>query len=85
MRILYLKRFSKRCKKLPKEIQKLTKEKEKLFRKNPFNPMLNTHKLHGLLDGFYAFSIKYNYRVIFEFADEETVRFYDIGTHDIYY
>ena len=84
MKILYLPRFEREYKKLPVDIQRLAEAKEKIFRKNPFNRQLKTHKLHGELLEFWAFSVNYSYRVIFDFHDERTVRFYSIGNHDVY-
>lgn len=84
MKILYLPRFRKEYRKVSAEIQDLAEEKEKIFRKNPFDSALKTHKLHGELASFWAFSVNYKYRIIFDFADEKTARFYSIGNHDIY-
>lgn len=84
MKILYLPKFAREFKKLPKEIQKIAEEKEKIFRKNPFDSKLKSHKLHGPLASFLAFSIDHKFRIIFDFADKNTVRFYSIGNHDIY-
>ncbi|MCX6786115.1 MAG: type II toxin-antitoxin system mRNA interferase toxin, RelE/StbE family [Candidatus Komeilibacteria bacterium] len=82
--IFHLPKFRRLYKKLPEQIQELAKKKEIIFRQNPFDPTLNTHKLHGPLDGFWAFYINFEYRVIFDFAGRKTVRFYAIGNHDIY-
>ena len=84
MKILVLPRFIKQYKRLPVEIRKLASEKETVFRKNPFDSQLKTHRLRGNFEGFWSFSIHYKYRIIFEFADEETAIFYSIGTHQIY-
>ncbi|MCK6462717.1 MAG: type II toxin-antitoxin system mRNA interferase toxin, RelE/StbE family [Candidatus Pacebacteria bacterium] len=84
MKIIYLPRFSREYKKLPADVQDLAERKEKVFRKDPFDPKLKTHKLHGELIGFWSFSINYDYRIIFEFLNKNTVRFYSIGNHDIY-
>lgn len=62
----------------------MAEEKEVIFRKDPFNISLLTHKLHGKLKGFYAFSINGKYRVIFEIEDTNNVKFHYVGTHDIY-
>ena len=69
MKILYLPKFTKQYKKLPNKIKKLSEIKEIIFRNNPFDPKLKTHKLQGRLNGFCAFSINYQYRIIFDFAD----------------
>lgn len=84
IRILYLPRFAREYKKISRPIQVLAEKKEKLFRKNPFDTRLKTHKLHGELADFWAFSLDQKYRIIFDFFDEQTIRFYRIGTHDIY-
>ena len=84
MKILYLQKFEREYRKLPPQIKDAAEEKEKIFRKNPFDSRLKTHKLHGELNEFWAFSINYQYRIIFDFADKNTVRFYTVGKHDIY-
>jgi len=84
MRIYYHSKFIRQYKKLPDEIKILAKEKEIIFRSNPHDQRLRTHKLSGRLSGFYAFSVNYSYRVIFEFAADGVVEFYEIGDHDIY-
>ena len=86
MKILILPKFVRQYKKLPQEMKEKEKEKEKekVFRADPFHKSLKTHKLRGPLKGFWSFSINQSYRIIFEFVDEETVRFYSIGNHDVY-
>jgi len=85
MQILYLPKFVRQYKKLPIEVKALAIEKEKIFRQNPFDHRLNTHKLHGELKSFWAFSINQRYRIIFDFFNKNTIRFYSIGDHNIYY
>ena len=84
MDIYYLSRFARDYKKLPQDVQKKAETAERLFRKNPHDPRLKTHKLTGKLAGFWSFSISFSHRIIFEFVDEGTVRFYRVGDHDIY-
>jgi len=84
MKIFYHSKFKQQFKKLPKEVKSLAIKKEKIFRINPFDLRLKTHKLHAELSEFWAFSINYRYRIIFDCADESTVRFYAVGKHDIY-
>lgn len=84
MKIIYSPTFKKSYKKLPKPVQFVAEKKEKIFRENPFDNSLKTHKLHGKLKDFLSFSINDKYRIIFEFIDEKTVHFHTIGTHDIY-
>jgi len=84
MELYYSSKFIRSYKKLPTRIKNLAEKKEKLFIKNPFNKSIETHKLHGDFIGFWAFSVNKNYRIVFDFLAENIVRFYDIGTHDIY-
>ena len=84
MEIFYSSKFQREYKKLPEEIKQAAEVKEGIFRKNPFDSRLKTHKLTGELDGFWSFWITYSYRVVFDFQNEGTIRFYRIGTHDIY-
>jgi addiction module RelE/StbE family toxin len=56
-------------------------ERVELFKNNPFDPKLRTHKLSGKLKDLWSFSIEYDLRVIFSFAGQERVIFVDIGSH----
>ena len=84
MQIEYSPKFAKQFKKLPKEAKKSAVEREKIFRENPFDSRLKTHKLHGAIKEYWAFSISYNYRIGFTFVDGDLVRFHAIDSHDIY-
>jgi addiction module RelE/StbE family toxin len=84
MRIYYSRRFAKKYKRLPNKIKLLAEIKENLFRKNPFDPRLKTHRLTGNLQDYWSFSIDHHYRIIFEFAKEDIIWFHSVGTHTIY-
>jgi addiction module RelE/StbE family toxin len=85
MKIIYTSKFAREYKKLPNEIKNIAERKEKIFRKNPFDPKLKTHKLKGRLSGFLSFSISRKYRIIFELTkDRKTAYFYSVGNHAIY-
>lgn len=84
MNIYYSSRFAKEYKKLPLKIKLLAEKKEKIFRKDPYSANLKTHKLTGKLKEYWAFSIDYHYRIIFEFKKEDVVWFHSVGTHGIY-
>jgi len=77
-------RFERQYRKLPKAIREAAKEKEAIFRVNPFDPRLDTHKLHGKEKIAWAFSVNRRYRIKFIFLDEVHVLFLEIGTHEIY-
>ena len=76
--------FEKNFKRLPKQIQVLTEKKRVLFCKNAFHPLLQTHKLSGVLQNDWAYSVKREYRIHFYFIDDTTVMYVNIGTHNIY-
>jgi len=78
MEIIFGKKFEREYRKLPVFIKKSAERKEVIFRSNPFDPSLNTHKLHGKLINFFSFSVGYNYRIIFEFGAGDKVYFYSI-------
>ncbi|MEK7165163.1 MAG: type II toxin-antitoxin system mRNA interferase toxin, RelE/StbE family [Patescibacteria group bacterium] len=84
MQIIYTPKFRREYKKLPDKIKDIAEQNEKLFRDNPFNPALDTHKLHGRLKEFWSFSVGSKYRIIFEFTNRNTAYFHSTGNHDIY-
>jgi len=84
MKILYSSKFAREYKKLPSDVKKIAEKKEAIFRKNPFDYRLKTHKLKGCLFGFFSFSINQKYRIIFEIIDNKTIWFHSIGDHSIY-
>lgn len=84
MKIYYSSKFAKEYKKLPKKTKFAAEKKEDIFRKNPHDSRLKTHKLTGQFKEYSAFSIDYHYRIIFEFREENVVWFHSVGTHGIY-
>jgi addiction module RelE/StbE family toxin len=56
-----------------------------LFVSNPKHPILRDHALIGEKIGYRAFSITSDIRLIYLPINNETVRFYDIGTHNQVY
>lgn len=83
MEILYTARFAREARRVPKHLRKLVEESVELFRENPLDPRLGTHKLRGGLRGFLSFSIGHRYRIIFEFIGKSKALF-SIGDHSIY-
>lgn len=84
MGIFYTSKFKREYKKLPKNIKLIAEKKEIILRRNPFDPSLDTHKLHGRLKEFWAFSIGFKYRIVFEFGDKDAIYFHSVGDHDVY-
>lgn len=83
-KIEYSAHFRRAYRDLDVLVQRKAEQKEILFRKNPFDPMLKTHKLHGKLKDFYSFSIDKRTRVVFRFVSRAKAVFLDIGGHDVY-
>ena len=64
-----------------------TRRAWKIFKENPFDPRLRTHKIHRLSAQYgrtiYAAEIEGDLRAVF-FINGDTVVTVDLGTHDIY-
>ncbi|MBP9763103.1 type II toxin-antitoxin system YafQ family toxin [Patescibacteria group bacterium] len=85
MEVIYSSKFARAYKKLPDEVKDIAEKQEALFRKDPFDPKLKTHKLNGKLEGLLSFSIGPKHRIIFEFSkDKKVVYFHTVGDHDVY-
>jgi len=84
MKIYYSKKFIRDYKSLSLNIKKKFEKKEKIFEKDPFDKKLKTHKLSDRLKIFWAFSIDYKYRIIFELVDKNTALLHLVGDHSIY-
>ena len=84
MMIFYSSKFSREYEKLPDELKIKAKEKEKIFRQDPFDQRLETHKLHGKFKDCWAFTIVGKYRIMFKFLGKGQTDFINIGDHDIY-
>ncbi len=68
--------------------QKLSVRKNwKIFKTDPFDPSLCTHKINVLSayarHTIYSVVIEANLRVLFR-IDEDTITSLDVGTHDLY-
>lgn len=84
MKIFFSSKFRRSYKKLSQELKKQAKEKEKIFRINPFDARLKTHKLHGKYKEYWSFSISGPHRIMLDFISEKEIVFIDVGDHDIY-
>jgi len=84
MKIIYSSKFEREYRKLSVSVKGLAEIKEKIFRANPFDPSLETHKLKGKLSSFWVFSINKKFRIVFEFIDNNEVWFHSAGDHTIY-
>lgn len=79
--ILTTKNYNKSFKKKDKLVQNKAIERIKLFRRDPFNVLLNNHALTGEHKNERSFNVTGDYRIIFYNVNEDTVVLLDIGTH----
>lgn len=84
-KIEYSSRFIHSFGKLPVDLQRRVKERENIFKDNVFDVRLKTHKLHGPRAGEWAYSVDYEYRIVFAFCGGDGIIYFDIGTHDELY
>jgi len=68
-----------------KDLEEKFWHRVEIFKENPFDGRLRTHKLSGRLKDLWSFSVEYDVRVIFYFVDDGKVVFVDIGVHDEVY
>ena len=81
--IVYSGHFQRALKRLPRETKETIRKREGMFKKNCFDPRLNTHKLKGKLRYFWSFSLTYSHRVLFQFLDKGRVGFIAVDDHSI--
>ena len=80
----FLRMLKKWKKKHPNLVTRF-EERLLLFTEDPYHPSLKTHHLSNNLKEFWAFSINYEHRVVFQFIDDTTVLLIAIGLHDQVY
>jgi addiction module RelE/StbE family toxin len=80
----FTKHFKQRIASTPSLVKRFRGRVE-LFLANPHHPLLRDHELLGEKSGYRAFSVTSDIRVIYQPIDKNTVRFYDIGTHNQVY
>ena len=79
--------FWRNFRKLPKGQWASVRRIWRIFKLNPFDPRLGTHKIHSLSAVFgrtvYAVVVEGDLRIVF-YIDGDTVVTTNIGTHSIY-
>ncbi len=82
----YYAQFIKDFKNLDRPIKDEVLEKIELFKDPKNHERLRVHKLKGRLAKYYAFSITYQHRVVFEYLDAKKTKVVlsMVGTHKIY-
>jgi len=80
-------RFWKSFKKLPDNQKKSAKRAWQIFKQDPFDPRLRTHKINSLSSAMkrtvYAVEVEGNLRVVF-YIDGDCIVTFNIGSHDVY-
>ncbi|HNR81306.1 MAG: type II toxin-antitoxin system mRNA interferase toxin, RelE/StbE family [Minisyncoccales bacterium] len=85
MIIIYSPHFERLYRRLPGDVKDNAELAEEIFRNNPQDARLRVHKLSGRLSGYWAFSVNFEYRIIFYYGNSKEEIFFDsIGNHDIY-
>lgn len=86
MRINTHKVFDKSFLKLPLKVQEKVKRTIEKFKKDPHEPQLDNHALHGKQKGKRAVSVGGDIRIVFvEENNYETVELLNVGTHNQVY
>ena len=80
----YSTKYLRSFRKLSHAVQERARERERTFYVDPFDARLETHKLHGKFQDYWAYSVDHKYRVVFRFVSGSDVLFFDIGLHKIY-
>ena len=81
MAALFHKTFAKKYARLPRRLQIQTDARIALFLKSPDYPQLHVHALKGDRSKQWSFNVTGDYRVVYEYLPDDTVRFLTIGTH----
>ena len=70
--------------KLPQSSRQEVMERIELFKDEKYHKLIKVHKLHGRLKGYYAFSIDFRNRIVFDYLSDAEVVLLAVGDHDIY-
>ena len=84
MNILYMPQFLRQYKKLEPDLQEEVKRSIARFRTDPAEPSLRAHKLKGSLTGFMSFSVNYQYRIVYQWRNTDTIVLLKVGNHAVY-
>ncbi len=85
MKVLFHSNFIKKYSKLSKKVRGVCDERMHLFESEPYDTLLNTHQLHGVLKGYFSISIKGDLRAVFRFLEKDIVQFVDLDNHNNLY
>ena len=83
--VIYAPKFIRMYKELPSSLKDEVKDKISLFRNKENHQKLKVHKLHGDMKSFFAFSVNYKIRIVFEYENKKTVNLLYVGGHNEVY
>ena len=83
MEVFYYKSFIRDLKKLPRSVRASAIQQTRRFIKDPHDPLIKLHKLHGRLEGYFAFLVDFRIRIILEIRSGKAY-FHAIGDHGVY-
>ena len=81
-RYVFSKQFERLFRRVPKGIRERAYQKLDLWIANPSHPSLRIKSVKGR-HGVWEMSITMNYRITFQYENEDTIRLRKIGTHDV--
>jgi len=84
VRLAVTPRFGRRARKLTALQRALLRAALRRFAVDPRDPVLRTHRLRGELDGYWAFTVDDDLRVLFR-RDGDVATLVSLGTHDEVY
>lgn len=79
MQVFWSRKFQKDFKKLDDSIRKKFFERLELFHENPYDPLLNLHKLAGRYAQYFSINITGDFRLIFKHSNKH-IELISIGT-----
>ena len=82
--LIYAPAFVRQFKKLPVDLQEEALEKIELFKNTSNHQSLKVHKLHGVFNDTYSFSVNYRFRIIFSYGTKDEIYILSIGDHEVY-
>ena len=81
MRLTASSRFLRKSRKLKEPQASMLRAALRRFAADPQDPLLRTHKLKGELEGYWAFNVDADLRVLFRWVADEAF-LVNLGTHD---
>ncbi len=81
MTIKFSRQFKKQYKKLSPRLKSKTKQRIELWKEDPANSLLRTHRLTGKLSSYHSINITGDIRALYEITGDEMYLYDLIGTH----